>query len=172
MWASERMTQSAAPPQAPGFNCRMGTEMPATVITAVRTAPVLAVARRVAVAGPEPEDAPETVSQEGSPVNDQAQPLAVLIRTATLPPEAGTERLLVLTAYSQVEPDVTTNRYKLDCCPSGLLTRIAQVPAVFRVTVIWNEVEVMFWIWLPLMVKLVPEGGIAVTVRPLWNPLP
>ena len=90
--------QAVEPPQADASNCRTGTDTPPTEKIDVRGIPELAVAVSVTTAGPVPCELPETVSQEGKPVIDQAQPLSVWIASAMVPPAAGTPRSAVLMA--------------------------------------------------------------------------
>jgi hypothetical protein len=62
----------------------------ATEIISLRAASVeLGATTRVTVAGPEPDDAPETVTQAGKPETIQEQEAVVWMVTVKLPPAAG-----------------------------------------------------------------------------------
>jgi hypothetical protein len=62
--------------------------------------------------------------------------------------------------------DCTVKKNVLDCPPSGLLTRMLQVPVALSVATITNEFEVTLWICVPLKVVPPPPGKVMDTVRP------
>jgi hypothetical protein len=67
----------------------MLTEAPAIKIVALRAGPELGMTMRVTVAGPTPEDAPETLIQLGRPEIAYEQEVAVWMLTVKSPPKAG-----------------------------------------------------------------------------------
>jgi hypothetical protein len=65
------------------------TDTPAIETVALRAVPELEATTRVTVAGPAPEDAPETLIQLGKPETVQVQEASVWMVKVKLPPAAG-----------------------------------------------------------------------------------